>query len=483
MFYNRKKVLPNIGRVYKTSVFILLAFSVVGCSKAPTEAEQQAKETEVATTKATTTVDKSSELKYAKLSSFLEVLQNNDKFMASVAIRDNGKLVYEYQVGFADLDNNLKATANSKYRIGSITKTYTAVMAMQLVEIGELSLAQTLDEFYPQIPNAENISIEQMLSHKSGIFNFTNDPAYLEYMETAKSKEDLLSIISAFPSDFTPGSKFSYSNSNYVLLGFIIEDITKQSFAVALQEKILKPLKLKSTYFDEGISPINTSNNEVKSYSYKGKWVDATETNMSIPHAAGAIVSTANDVSLFLHALFNEQLLTAESLDLMTKKGEYGLGLVSYPFYDKVGYGHNGGIDGFVSNAAHLPKENVTITVLSNAVNTAFNDVLIAVLSEQFNQPYSIPTFEKKAPATGEVDFSLYVGEYASKQMPLKIKVFEESGQMMAQATGQGAFPLERKSQHDFGFDQAGILMEFNPDEKSFVLNQGGAKFTFTLVK
>lgn len=418
-----------------------------------------------------------------KLNAFFDSLDKNQKLMASVAIRENGELVYQYQVGFADLQNNKLANAASRYRIGSISKTYTAAIVMKLIEEGQLSLNQTLNDFYPQIPLADKITVAQLLSHTSGIFNFTNDPAYLTYMESPKSKAELLSIIQAYPSNFEPGEKFEYSNSNYVLLGFIAEDVTKKTFAALMHEKIILPLGLNDTYFSDGSKSINTGKNDVKSYRYQGEWVEASETNMSIPHGAGAVVSTAADVSLFMHALFNEKIVSGKSLAAMTKKGEYGYGLMSYPFYDKVGFGHNGGIDGFVSNSTHIPSDNVTITVLANGVNYVFNDALIAVLSAHYNKAYDVPVFAQKPAAVGDIDFKLYVGSYASKQLPLKIRVFEEQGNLMAQATGQAAFALERTSQHDFTFNQAGILMEFTPEEQRFVLNQGGAKFDFSIEK
>ncbi len=419
------------------------------------------------------------DLKYEKLDKYLELLEEHNKLMGTVAIRKDGELVYEKAIGYADVENNIKAGVNSKFRVGSITKSFTAVLVMQMVEEGKLSLSQKLSEFYPAIPNAKEITIEQLLAHKSGIFNFTNAPQYPSYMETNKSKEELLEIISVFPPDFTPGEKFSYSNSNYVLLGFILEDLSNETYADLIANKIAKPLGLNNTYVGESI---DTKNHEVLSYRFVGEWSKATETSMTIPLGAGAMVSTAADISAFFHALETGKLVNMDSLSKMKKAGEYGLGMMSYPFYDKVGFGHNGGIDGFVSNGGVIEGEGLAIAVLSNGVNYTFNDVLVALLSTHFDKPFELPVFKKHKPVSDQLDLSVYEGEYESEQIPLKITVFIENEVLMAQATGQDAFILEPSFEHGFAFKPAGILMEFEPEKNRFTLNQGGGKFNFTKI-
>ncbi|MDA8622321.1 beta-lactamase family protein [Psychrosphaera sp.] len=426
-----------------------------------------------------TSIAESSASKYEKLDQYFELLEENNKLMAAIAIRKDGKLVYERAIGYADVDNSLKTNVNSKFRIGSITKSFTAVLVMQMIEDGKLSLSQKLSDFFPAIPNASQITIQQLLSHKSGIFNFTNAPEYPSYMETEKSKAELLDIISAFPAEFTPGEKFSYSNSNYVLLGFILEELSNETYANLIAAKIAKPLGLENTYVG---AKIDTKNDEVLSYRFVGEWSKATETSMSIPLGAGAMVSTAADISAFFHALNNGQLVGLDTLSKMKKVGEYGFGLMSYPFYDKVGFGHNGGIDGFVSNGGVIEGEDVTMAVLANGVNYTFNDVLVAMLSSVFEKPFELPVFKKHKPVSNNLDLSIYEGVYESEQIPLKITVFIENEVLMAQASGQDAFTLEPSFEHGFAFKPAGILMEFEPAKNRFTLNQGGGKFNFTKI-
>ncbi|BBO28418.1 hypothetical protein AltI4_28060 [Alteromonas sp. I4] len=165
----------------------------------------------------------------AKLDAYLATIDANDKAMLSLAITKDGKPVYQRAIGFADIASQKKANPDTLYRIGSITKVFTSVMIFQLIDEGKLSLTTPLAQFYPDVKNASDITIAMLLSHRSGLHNFTNVPDYVEYMTQPKTKQDMLSIIETMDSDFPPGSQASYSNSGYVLLGYILEDVTGDS--------------------------------------------------------------------------------------------------------------------------------------------------------------------------------------------------------------------------------------------------------------
>ena len=190
-----------------------------------------------------------------------------------------------------------------------------------------------------------------MLSHRSGIHNFTNDADYLTYNTQPKTEKEMLEIIEKGGSDFEPDSKAEYSNSNFVLLTYILEKTYSKSFADLLQEYIVKPIGLTDTYV---YGKTNPKNNESKSYNFLGSWKLQPETDATIPLGAGAIISTPIDLTKFADALFGGELLTSESLEIMkTIKDGYGIGLFRIPFYNSMGYGHTGGIDGFSSIYSH----------------------------------------------------------------------------------------------------------------------------------
>ena len=411
-----------------------------------------------------------------KLDNFFQALEANDKFMGSVALSKNEELVYTKAIGYADIETKTKPNERTKYRIGSITKTFTAVLTLKAVEEEKIELSETIDNYFTAIPNSEIISISQLLSHRSGIHSFTANEDYLNWNTEKKSEEDLVELITNDGSDFEPGTKFEYSNSNYVLLTFILQKIYKKDYSQILEEKIIKPIDLKDTYFGKKTS---LTDNECYSYKYQGDWKKESETDMSIPLGAGAIVSTPTDLTKFADALFNAELVSAKKIELMkTLKDNYGMGLFRVPFYDKFGYGHNGGIDGFTAVMYHFSDDNTSMAFTSNGSNFDNNQISIALLSAAYNKPFEIPSFTYYEVTTEDLD--KYLGVYSSKDIPLKITITKTDKTLIAQATGQSSFALEAADKDKFKFDQAGIVMEFNPSDKSMVLKQGGGTFNYT---
>lgn len=419
----------------------------------------------------------SQEIDKDKLDHYFDTLEENNKFMGNVAVSQNGELIYTNTIGFSDIKNNQKADVKTKYRIGSISKTFTSVLVLKAVEEHKLKLNQTLEKDFPKLENAEKITIQHLLMHRSGIPNITSDKDYLNWNTQAKTENELTDLISESGSDFEPDSKAEYSNSNFVLLTFILEKTFQKSYAELLQAYIIKPLELENTKFG---GPINTTENESLSYHFDGQdWTLEDETDMSIPLGAGSIVSTASDLVKFSDALFNGKLLKEESLDLMqTTKDNFGMGLFETPFYNKKGYGHTGGIDGFTSTFSHFSDGEISYALVSNASTYNLNNISIAVLSAVYQQSYDIPEFSTYK--INPEDLDDYLGVYASKEIPLKITVSKENNSLVAQATGQNAFPLEATQKDKFKFEQAGVVIEFQPAENTLILIQGGGQYKFT---
>ena len=409
-----------------------------------------------------------------KMDSLFEVVEKNKKGMGGFAIHKNGEPVYHNNIGHADISKNIEAHARTKYRIGSISKTFTAAMILQLVEEGKLSLDTRLSKFYPEIPNASEITIENLLRHQSGLFNFTNDEDYIGYMEQPKSKEELLGIFKEQEPVFEAGEKNEYSNTNYLLLSFILQDVEKKSYAEVLEKRILEPLDLEDTYYG---GKINSAKSEAYSYKKKKDWEPATETDMSIPIGAGAIVSTPADLNTFFTALFNGEVIRPESFENMkTLENGYGMGLFSFPFNEKTLYGHTGGIDGFNSMSAFYPEEDLAVTYISNGTDFSPNDLIIGAMSIYWDLDYTLPSFEPSMEVPVE-KLNTYTGTYGSESFPLEVKIFVEDGILMGQATGQPSFPLEAYDENKFQFVRAGLKLEFHPEEDKMTLLQGGNSY------
>lgn len=418
---------------------------------------------------------KGQETKYAQLGQFLDSLAVKEKFMGTLLIAEEGKPVFQKAVGWADLTSQNPIVINSRLRIGSVTKMMTTVLIFKAIEAKKLSLDQKLADFYPQIKNAEKISISHLLQHRSGIFNFTNRLDYNIFRSNPHSEEQLLAMMLEGGSVFEPDTKAEYSNSNFVLLTFVLEKVYGKPYQKLLQDQILTPLRMKDTSV---FGKIALEKGETKSYLYNGKWVEDEEAHFSVPLGAGAVTSTVNDLNVFISALFEGKLISKESLDSMKEiRDGFGRGLFSFPYYDRKSFGHTGGIDGFRAFLGYFPEEKVTLAVLSNGMNYNNNDILLAALNSQFGKEWKLPDFNERV--ISEELMEKYTGTYSSTQIPLQLTVENVGGKVAIQLTGQPQAVLEAKSEHTFEFKAVGAVFIFDPDQNQVTLKQGSANLVF----
>lgn len=414
----------------------------------------------------------------AKLDSFFVALNKHNQSMGSIAIAVNGKLVYQNATGYRQINDGVKtpATTETKYKIGSITKMFTATMIFQLIEEGKLSLETLLTTYFPHLPNAGNITIKEMLYHRSGLHDFTRDSLYNTYIAAAKSKAEMEAIFASYKPDFEPDDKTEYSNTNFVLLGYIIEKLTGKTYAEELKKRITSRIGLTDTYYGTKANPVK---NEAYSYDYAAQWVQAPETDLNIPAGAGAILSTPADLIKFIDALFAGKLISQHSLALMTTiKDSYGMGIFIMPFNDKNGYGHTGGMDGFSSLLMYFPQEKLAIAYTSNGARYPSINVVTGALNIYFNQPFIIPEF--KEIKLSAADLHKYVGKYSSNETPLRITIAEKNKTLYAQGNGQRAIPFEAKGGNMFTCAVIGATLQFDTAKNSFSLIQGGKNRLFT---
>ncbi|MEO8884745.1 MAG: serine hydrolase domain-containing protein [Mucilaginibacter sp.] len=418
-----------------------------------------------------------------KLDSFFVALNKHDQSMGSIAIAKNGMLVYQNAIGYSQVGNGLKtpATIGTKYRIGSISKMFTATMIFQLIDEGKLSLQTPLGNYFPQISNAGKITIGEMLGHRSGLHNFTADS--LSYTTTPKSEAEMIAIFARQKPDFEPDAKAVYSNTNFVLLGYIIERLTGKTYAEELRKRITSKIGLADTYYGTKANP---AKNESYSYDYAIQWTQVPEADLSIPAGAGAVVSTPADLVKFINALFAGKLISPANLERMkTMKDNYGMAMFIIPFYDKYGYGHSGEMDGFSSLLIYFPQEKVAIAYTSNGARYSTFDVVKGALSIYFNRPFTIPEF--KGITLNATDLNKYIGKYSSTQIPINIAITEKNKTLYAQAAGPGTFPraipLEAKGADKFTYSVYDITLQFDTAKNSFSLIQGGTTNLFTKIE
>ncbi|PIF46886.1 D-alanyl-D-alanine carboxypeptidase [Chryseobacterium sp. 52] len=411
-----------------------------------------------------------------KLMNFIDSLSVHHKVMGSFAFSEKDQPAFLKVTGFSDASKQQKANINTQYRIGSISKTFTAVLVMKAVEEKKLALDTKLSGFYPDIENADKITIENLLQHRSGIHNLTDEDEYLTYYTKPHTEESLASIIKKYKSDFSPGTQYEYSNSNYILLGFILEKVYQKSYAELIRKKIAGPLKLKLTQVGGKIDP---SKNQALSYQYVNRnYQLSPETDMSIPVGAGNLISTPTELLKFIIALENGKLVSKSSLNQMKNfKDSYGYGIAQVPFENYSGYGHNGGIDQFRSILYYFPELKTGISFITNQSDYDNNDISIKMMQTVVGKDFKMPNFKEISVA--EEILKKYEGLYKAEGFPLDIKIFSEEGKLMGQATGQGAFPLEAVSENEFKFETAGIRMKFNAEKGTLDFSQGANNFTF----
>ena len=412
------------------------------------------------------------------LDAFIDQIYENQKASLSVTINQGGQTIYGYARAIREIKDEAitEGDATSIFRIGSITKTFTATLIMKAIEEGKLQLDDPLSKYYPDIKNAEKITIEHMLRHRSGIYNFTDNGIYTAMLSTATESSKVKELITTLTSDFEPDSTFSYSNTGYILLGYILEDLYGKKYQDLVKEKIATPFDLKSYGFMKQVDP---EDNVVYSAMYDGnKWsVIDYFTNPLIVDAAGAITMNGSDLASFWHHLFNGDIISDASLDQMKELEEgYGFGLYQMPFGIRKVYAHNGGVDGYHSNASYWDKEDMSIVVLVNGLNMEYNDIMIGVLSIVSKVPYTFPMWTSKEVERGILES--YEGIYATDSFPLDITISVKVGKLFAQATGQGAFPLVAQSDTEFKFDGAGITITFDKPD-GFHFNQNGYEVDF----
>lgn len=408
-----------------------------------------------------------------KIDSFVSHIENNDRGIGSVSIFKGGKEIYNRSFGQSKLEN-VQYNAETKYQIGSITKMITATLIFKLIEKNKLHLEDQLSLFYSNIPNADKITIKNLLEHSSGLGDFVekSDGNALWLKEKVSEKEIFDEIVKQGVS-FQPNEKVEYSNSGYFLLTKIVEKLYKKDYAIIVAEEIAKPLKLENF---SSITP--KTKNIFLSYGYNEKWEKITDFDFSNVVGVGDIVSTTTDLNKFLYNLFQYKILKKESIEQMkpnyTKKETFGRGLMLVPFYEHISYGHGGDTYGTHTILSYNEKDHLGFSFAFNGERFPHNDFAIGVLSIVYGKDYDFPNFNTITLKSEDLD--KFLGIYSSPDFPLKLTISKDGNTLKGQGTGQPAFSLECYETNRFKFDQAKLKLEFIPEESKMILNQGGMK-------
>nr|WP_290791052.1 serine hydrolase domain-containing protein [Flavihumibacter sp. UBA7668] len=363
----------------------------------------------------------------------------------SIAVSINGKQLTKKAFG---------ASTQTLYRIGSVTKLFTTVLIFKLVEEKRLSLDDILYKFFPDLPNAKKIKIRDLLYHRSGLHDYTKDTQFENWKNQTKTSEELLTIIRSKSPDFEPDSKADYSNSNFLILGWIVEKLSQSTYAYFLKKKITQPLKMNHTYFGSEASGLDT----LSSYSYvNGKWKTEPASNLELHGGAGAILSTPEDLLIFMDGLNSGKLIQKSNWNSMQIiLEEYGMGVFANKYGTSPGFGHNGRIEEFYSALWYYPKDKLILAVCLNGIYYPRVDLIEEILKSCTGISFAFPFSE---------DLSLpdsCLGNYSSGN--LKLTCAKDSTNMVIQIQGQDIL-LDPVRRNYFMNKKMGYFFEFFPDK------------------
>jgi len=392
-----------------------------------------------------------------------------------VLVAKGNDVILDKAYGSADLEWNVANTVDTKFRIGSLTKQFTAASVILLEERGKIKISDPIRKYLPDLPDAwDKVTVFHLLTHSSGIYDYTSLPS-AEWMRLNPTHAQLIDRIKDKPLDFAPGEKYSYSNTGYHVLGMLIEKVSGQSYANFLQDNIFTPLGMKDSGYETeaAILPRRAQGYLLRN----GELIHAPFLDMTVPFAAGGLYSTTHDLLAWQKALFAGKVVKRASFEKMITpyKDDYAFGLSVKSKDGHRAIGHDGGINGFTSKIITLPDDGYTVIILNNAqgVTNSISDKLISML---FGKPVILPS-ERKEVSVNAKSLARFVGQY-ELQPNFVLQIDLDGSVLTSQVTGQPKNKLFAESPTNFftrNFDfQISFVTEGDGPASALVLHEGG---------
>lgn len=409
------------------------------------------------------------------------------KFNGSALVAMNGTILLDKGYGYRNNSDKILNDEHTIFQLGSITKQFTSAVILKLQEEKKLSVYDKLNKYFPDYPKGDSITIQQLLSHTSGIYNYTNDQNFMANEITKPSnREKMMALFQDKPLDFSPGTSWNYSNSGYLLLGYIIEAVTKQSYEQAVRRYIFTPLHMIHSGFD---FTHLTSNDKAIGYSSLNN-KDSVRTlivDSTVSFSAGAIYSTTGDLYLWHRGLESNTVLskTQQEAAYTPVKNNYGYGWGIDSIDGKTRVGHGGGIPGFVTNISRVPEDDVCIILLSNASNESLGDITQSIYAILYDKEYELPK-ERTVMMLPEETLKQYEGEYEIKP-GFTVVMNVKDGELVATPTGQSPKILHAEKEDFFFENEEDVQVEFTRNDTKeidgFILHQNGAQIQCKKIK
>ncbi len=401
------------------------------------------------------------------------------RFNGAVLVARSGKPLLAKGYGMANFEWSIPAAPDTKFRLGSLTKQFTAMAVLLLEQDGKLSVNDPVSRHWPDAPESwRGITIHQLLTHTSGIFNYTALPGYILSMRQAKSPEAILRDVAGRLLEFEPGAQMKYSNSGYVLLGLILERAAGMPYGRLVRERIFQPLGMDDSGYDSDTALIPR---RAAGYERRGgELVNAQFLDMSLPHAAGALYSTCLDLLKWDAALRERRLLTEENYRryFTPEKNNYAYGWIVQERGGLVWQSHAGGINGFATMIIRVPSKELLVVALDNVTPSQAGRLAQDLAALALGEEVAVPQPRREVAVPSQV-LERYVGQYELRP-GFVLTVTLEGGQLVTQATGQPKIPVFAESERRFFPKVIDATIEFEMDAEgrvtALVLDQGGAR-------
>jgi CubicO group peptidase (beta-lactamase class C family) len=411
-----------------------------------------------------------------KIEEYLAACVEAEQFNGAVLVARGDEQLVSRGFGMANFEHDVPNTPQTKFRLGSVTKQFTSMAVMILQDRGQLSVEDPIGKFIDDSPEAwKDVTVHHLMSHTSGIPNFTNFPEYVSTMRQASKPAQTIARFRDKPLEFTPGEKFAYSNSGYILLGAVIEKAAGKSYEAFLREAIFEPLGMNETGYDHQEEVIKA---RAAGYERGSSLTNADFIDMSIPLSAGALYSTVGDLYRWHEALSDGKLLSEKAMAAMftSVKDDYAYGWNVHKRAGHVVTSHGGGINGFATAILRIPDEKLCVVVLSNVLPATSgrmtNDIASIILGEHYSSP--------KIRRLAHVDPKKYddlVGQYQLAPNFI-LTVNREGDRLMTQATGQSKVEVFPESESEYFLRVVDAQLTFVRDKEGavthLILHQGG---------
>lgn len=412
-----------------------------------------------------------------KLQKYLQACAEVEDFSGSVLVTHHGQTLLAKGYGLANHEHDVANAPNTKFRLGSITKQFTAMAILLLQEQGRLSVDDPVSKHLPATPDAwEAITIHHLLSHTSGLPNFTSFPEYTKRWMLPSPPTETIQRFVDKPLEFAPGEQFSYSNSGYIVLGAIIEKVSGQSYAEFVGKNIFGPLGMNDSGYDTHDAILM---HRAAGYQRDGEGIkNAPYLDMTQPHAAGALYSTVEDLARWDEAITEGKLLSPAAREKMFTivKGNYAYGWQVTQRGGRQQTAHGGGINGFATYILRVPDEKLCVVVLSNVVPSQTGRMAGDLASIVLGEDYATPRARPLARVDPKL-YDLYVGRYQLRP-DFVLTVSREENRLLVQATGQSQLEVFPESETKFFSKLIDAEITFVKDDGGqvthLVLHQGG---------